>query len=149
MLTFRRKSQPYYANNSSITEAASPEPASHTQAEPDEIPLPPSRSPSPGVQDASVPRTAPASIASQEEPYPGEDREQPTGARISHQNEAVDHEEFEPGSLPDKKPYMGPDPFADGEKKLAEFWPMYVKEADSFDKELSEGWNKFSPSSLP
>ncbi|KAF8594117.1 hypothetical protein BDV93DRAFT_396532, partial [Ceratobasidium sp. AG-I] len=28
---------------------------------------------------------------------------------------------------------------------LAEFWPMYVKEADSFDKELSEGWNKFSP----
>ena len=36
------------------------------------------------------------------------------------------------------------DPFAEGEKKLAEFWPMYVKEADSFDRELSEGWNKFS-----
>lgn len=35
-----------------------------------------------------------------------------------------------------------PDPFALGKAKLAEFWPIYVKEADEYDKELSEGWNK-------
>ncbi|KAF8595226.1 hypothetical protein BDV93DRAFT_501423 [Ceratobasidium sp. AG-I] len=35
-----------------------------------------------------------------------------------------------------------PDPYAIGEAKLAEFWPAYVKEADTYDRELFEGWNK-------
>ena len=43
-----------------------------------------------------------------------------------------------------KVSFEGPDPFAIGQEKLAEFWPVYVREADAYDKELSEGWNKFS-----
>ena len=31
------------------------------------------------------------------------------------------------------------DPFVIGRKKLSEFWKVYVKEADAFDKELSDG----------
>lgn len=37
-----------------------------------------------------------------------------------------------------------PDPYTMGKAKLAEFWPTYVKEADLYDKELSDGWNKLS-----
>ena len=40
------------------------------------------------------------------------------------------------------------DPFVIGRKKLSEFWKVYVKEADAFDKELSDGWNKFSTCSF-
>lgn len=45
--------------------------------------------------------------------------------------------------LQNKRPVVGLDPFVEGAKKLDKFWPIYVKEADSYDKELSEGWNRF------
>jgi hypothetical protein len=35
-------------------------------------------------------------------------------------------------------------PYAPRLRKGAEFWKTYVEEADKWDKELSEGWNKLS-----
>lgn len=36
------------------------------------------------------------------------------------------------------------DPYAPRLGKGAEIWKIYVEEADKWDKELSEGWNKLS-----
>ena len=171
MLTHRRRSQPWYANSSNIVEVDSPETASQIQTKPDQVPLPLSRSPSPDIECENIDKVKAPSVDVQKPSDSGQDRDQSTQGRADSPNETRKHKEavsadslvvrfllvtdvgkhaqnMPQNAPPNKKSLNGVDPFAEGEKKLAEFWPMYVKEADSFDRELSEGWNKFSNRSL-
>ncbi|KAF8601449.1 hypothetical protein BDV93DRAFT_235881 [Ceratobasidium sp. AG-I] len=141
MLAHRRQYRPLDTNNNIIVEATS-ETALQDKTTPDETPLPLSQATSPIKNVASNVYARPMSRDSQQESSPNHDREKCTQERVVIQEEAGDHEAIAHEVTPaGKNSVEALDPIAEGQKKLAEFWPIYVKEADSFDRELSEGWN--------
>ncbi|KAF8601358.1 hypothetical protein BDV93DRAFT_558443 [Ceratobasidium sp. AG-I] len=165
MFSRRRRYRRSHTEGNTFVEAASQETASQDKETPDKFSLPPSRSPSPILNVARIAQATPESIASQEEEAdsgqeretsiqeeediqegPG-DQEYPFKQEyLDDQGELGDQDRTRrSGAAPAENELAGAlDPFTEGRKKLSEFWPIYLKEADNFDRELSEGWNKLS-----
>jgi hypothetical protein len=165
MLSHRRRPRrSYAADDNNTAEAASPVATSQDPPKPEEVPLPPSRPPS--IDDtADIINTASVGVASAEDLGSAREHEPLLGAEVDSQNETgvrehvvsayifrvsshcrgyaeIPTQQRADNAPASKEPVDWPNPFADGAKKLTEFWPLYVKEADNFDRELSDGWNK-------
>ncbi|KAF8595228.1 hypothetical protein BDV93DRAFT_113769 [Ceratobasidium sp. AG-I] len=71
-----------------------------------------------------------------------QDTTQPDLEQGINQEDASNNDEdaFEPASAGDQ-PHEWPDPFTVGQGKPAQFWSVYVRETDAYDKGLAEGWN--------
>lgn len=164
LLPSRRRDRHPDPRSDIIVEATPPEVSSDDQKKPEQISLPPSRPPSTNDNRASVAEVELVRTTLQDTHGRDQNNEGSIQELVDGHNEAGDHDQTVSTNLlhrrpsgvtgttgnvqwtrklmlDENKPVDGFDPFAEGAKKLDEFWPIYVKEADSYDKELSEGWN--------